>query len=72
MEPKGSLLCSGEPVIGPYPEPLESTPHTHPTSLTHSLHIDLPSELLFSTFPIKVLYSLELNTRAVLLHQPSR
>jgi hypothetical protein len=27
MEPKGSLLCSQEPTIGPYPEPDASSPH---------------------------------------------
>jgi len=27
MEPEGSLLFSQKPVIGPYPEPDESSPH---------------------------------------------
>jgi hypothetical protein len=26
-ESQGSLLCSQEPAIGPYPEPEESSPH---------------------------------------------
>jgi hypothetical protein len=29
MEPEGSLLCSQEPAIGPYPEPDESSPDPH-------------------------------------------
>jgi hypothetical protein len=28
MQPVGSLPCSQQPAIGPYPEPDESTPHT--------------------------------------------
>jgi hypothetical protein len=27
MEPEGSLLCSQQPAIGPYPEADESSPH---------------------------------------------
>jgi hypothetical protein len=29
MEPEGSLLCSQEPIIGPYHEPAESGPQPH-------------------------------------------
>jgi hypothetical protein len=32
MEPEGSLPCSQEPSIGPYPEPDQSNP-SHPISL---------------------------------------
>jgi hypothetical protein len=28
MTPEGSLPCSQDPAIGPYPEPGESNPHT--------------------------------------------
>jgi len=45
MEPEGSLPCSQEPAIGPYPEPNESSPY-HPTyfSKIHS-NIILPPML---------------------------
>jgi hypothetical protein len=33
MEPKGSLLPSQEPSIGPYPEPDRSNPHNPILSL---------------------------------------
>jgi hypothetical protein len=36
MEPEGSLLCSQEPAIGPYPKPDEFSPHPTTTSKIHS------------------------------------
>jgi hypothetical protein len=33
MEPEGSLPCSQQPAIDPYPEPDQSTPHTPILSL---------------------------------------
>jgi hypothetical protein len=35
MEPKGSLPCSQESSIGPYPEPDQSSPY-HPILFIHS------------------------------------
>jgi hypothetical protein len=60
-ELEGSLSCSQEPSIGPYPKPDRSSPH-HPIPLssililsTH-LHLGLPSGLFPSGFPINVPY----------------
>jgi hypothetical protein len=32
LESQGLSRHSQEPATGPYPEPIESTPHTHPTN----------------------------------------
>jgi hypothetical protein len=41
MEPVDSLPCSQETATGPYPEPVESNPHSHP--ITFKIDIILPS-----------------------------
>jgi hypothetical protein len=37
MKPEGSLSCSQERKIGPYPEPDDSSPYTHPISAKYIL-----------------------------------
>jgi hypothetical protein len=43
MKPEGSLSCSQQPATGPYSEPDESSPQSHPISLTSYFNIILPS-----------------------------
>jgi len=63
MEPKGSLLCSQEPVTGPYLQQDESSPHPYivfPTSiliLSSHLHPYLSSGLFPSVFLTKIVYA---------------
>ena len=62
MEPEGSLLHSQEPATCPYPEPDRSIPRPHPISwfiliLSFYLPLGLPSGLLPSGFPIKILFA---------------
>jgi hypothetical protein len=59
MEPKGPSSCTQNPPTGPYPEPVQSRPHTHGLLLLRSililsshLHLDLTSDLFPSGFPI--------------------
>jgi hypothetical protein len=62
MEPEGSSPCSQEPATCPCPEPSESNPH--PQTLLRSilmlsshLRLGLPSGLLPSGLPTKMLYA---------------
>jgi hypothetical protein len=64
MEPKGSLPCSQEPSIGPYPEPDQSNPYQPMLLslrsnfiLSNHLHLGLPSGLFPSGFHINILYA---------------
>jgi hypothetical protein len=56
MEPEGSLLCSQEPSVGPYPEPDAPSP-CHPVSpryiliLSSHLRLGLLSELPLPCLP---------------------
>jgi hypothetical protein len=63
MEHEGSLLCSQEPAIGPYPEPDKSIPHppkfiflTSILILFSHLSLGLPSGLVPSGFPTEILF----------------
>jgi hypothetical protein len=49
MEPEGSLKYSQEPAAGPYPEPVEASPHNH-----FHLRVCLKQSILLS-FPTKIL-----------------
>jgi hypothetical protein len=59
QEPEGLSLHSQQPASGPYPEPVESSPHPYPISLRSILipslllHLGLLSGLL----PTKILYT---------------
>jgi hypothetical protein len=64
MEPEVSLSFSLEPSTGPYPEPGQSNPYHPIISLLRSIlklftyqRLGLPSGLLPSGFPIKILYA---------------
>jgi hypothetical protein len=50
MEPEGSLLCSQQPAIGPYPEPDKSTT-SHPTSPRFVLIFSLIYAQAFQVVP---------------------
>jgi len=74
MEPEGSLLCSQQPSIGPYPEPDESSPQS-PTLFPEDLVQYYPAiyaqvfwvGLFFLGFLTKTLYSSSLPR---VLHYP--
>jgi hypothetical protein len=62
MEPESSLTSSERPVTGPYSEPVQSTPHPYTNCFLRSilsthLHLDFPTGLLPSGFPIIRLYA---------------
>jgi hypothetical protein len=68
VEPDGSLPCSQQPAIGPYPEPDESSPHLLlPISvksilISFQLYLVLPSGLYLSGFSTKILYAFFIST----------
>jgi hypothetical protein len=63
MEPEGSLSHSQKPATCPYPKPFKSSPCPHPTFwrsiliLSSHLRLGLPSGLLPSGLPIRILYA---------------
>jgi hypothetical protein len=63
METEGSLPHSQKPTACPYSEPDRSSPRPHPTSLksililSSNLRMGLPSFLLLSGFPTKILHA---------------
>jgi len=54
MEPESSLPCSRELSIGPYPEPVESSPHPHTLFFKIHFNIILP----FKSMPSKWFHSI--------------
>jgi len=66
---EGSLLCSQEPVTGPYPEPDEFSPHfstPFPILILSSyLCLDLPSRIFPSDFPTKTLQAFLISSTRV-------
>jgi len=55
MEPKGSLLCSQEAIIDPYPEPDESSSHTTTLLLYDSFQYYHPNNIWLRVQIMKLL-----------------
>jgi hypothetical protein len=77
MEPEGLLPCSQEPDTGNCPDPEGSSPHSKPILLrlilvlSSHLRVDLPSGLVPSDFPTRILYEFlisPMRMRAIFLH----
>jgi hypothetical protein len=62
MEPRGSLLCSQEPLSGPYPEPGQSSPY-HLILLLLRFVLILSSHICLGLY--RRLFPSDFSTRAV-------
>jgi hypothetical protein len=77
MEPEGSIPCSQEPSIDPYPEPYPSN-QLHAISLisililSAHLHPGLPSGLFHSGFPTNILYAFLFSPHSCYMACPSQ